>query len=49
MHGYSQNEELFIPRIAFIPSDTTLPLQMKRQQFPIKPVMSINKSLYLIK
>ena len=37
---------MFIPRITLTPSDSGLPFDLKRRQFPVRPafVLSINKS-----
>lgn len=44
--GSRNGNQVVIPRIGLIPSDTDLPFQFKRRQFPIKPsfAMTINKS-----
>jgi len=44
--GVHCNETVLIPRISFIPSDTKLPFEFKRRQFPIRPAfaMTINKA-----
>jgi ATP-dependent DNA helicase PIF1 len=44
--GVHCNEIVLIPRISFIPSDTELPFEFKRRQFPIRPAfaMTINKA-----
>ena len=43
--GVHSNETVLIPRISFIPSDTQLPFEFKRRQFPVRPAfaMTINK------
>ena len=44
--GVNQRENVLLPRIAIVPSDTELPLTLKRHQFPIRPcfAMSTNKA-----
>jgi len=44
--GVHCHERVFIPMISFIPSDTQLPFEFKRRQFPIRPAfaMTINKA-----
>ena len=44
--GVHCHERVLIPRISFIPSDTQLPFEFKRRQFPIRPAfaMTINKA-----
>jgi PIF1-like helicase/DNA helicase Pif1-like protein len=44
--GVHRCEKVLIPRICFIPSDTELPFDFKRRQFPIRPAfaMTINKA-----
>ena len=44
--GASQGKRVFIPRMTLTPSDTDLPFQLRRVQFPIKLAyaMTINKS-----
>jgi hypothetical protein len=44
--GEHAGKTVFIPRIGLIPSDTELPFEMKRVQFPVKLAfaMTINKS-----
>lgn len=46
MTGNSKGNTVFLPRISMIPSDSGLPFDLKRRQFPIKPAfaMTINKS-----
>ena len=46
LHGPSAQETKFIPRIPIIPSDSDLPFQFKRIQFPLKPcfALTINKA-----
>jgi hypothetical protein len=40
------NRTVFLPRLTLMPSDSGLPFQIKRRQFPIRPAfaMTINKS-----
>lgn len=44
--GSNVGGRVFIPRITLMPSDTDLPFQLSRRQFPILPAfgMTINKS-----
>ena len=44
--GSSQGKRVFIPKMTLIPSDTDLPFQLKRVQFPIRLAyaITINKS-----
>ena len=44
--GVHRGEKVLIPRICFIPSDTELPFDFKRHQFPILLVfaLTINKA-----
>jgi ATP-dependent DNA helicase PIF1 len=44
--GAFKGKSVLIPRMALIPSDTDLPFDFKRTQFPIRPAfcMSINKA-----
>lgn len=46
MIGRNKGKRVFIPRITLTPSDSGLPFDLKRRQFPVKPAfaMSINKS-----
>ena len=46
LSGKAEGQTIFIPRIDVIPTDTDLPFQLKRRQFPIMlaSVMTINKS-----
>ncbi len=46
LHGPSAGKPYFIPRIPLIPSDSDLPFQFRRLQFPTRPcfAMTINKS-----
>ncbi|XP_064644734.1 ATP-dependent DNA helicase PIF1-like [Lineus longissimus] len=46
MTGKKTGKFVFIPRISIIPSDSGLPFDFKRRQFPVKPAyaMTINKS-----
>ena len=46
MTGCAKGEDVFIPRIPLLPSDTDLPFQFTRLQFPVRLAfaMSINKS-----
>ena len=44
--GSFAGNRIFIPRIPMMPSDTTLPFQLTRKQFPVRPCFAItaNKS-----
>lgn len=44
--GNNIGARVFIPRITLIPSDSGLPFDLKRRQFPLRPAfaMTINKS-----
>ena len=44
--GKRKGDRVFIPRITLIPSDSGLPFDLCRRQFPIRPAfaMTINKS-----
>ena len=44
--GRHTGDEVFIARITLTPSDTTLPFDLKRRRFPIRPAsaMTVNKS-----
>ena len=44
--GRKKGNRVFIPRITLTPSDSGLPFDLKRRQFPVRPafVLSINKS-----
>ena len=46
MTGKNTGKHVFIPRISMIPSDSGLPFDFKRRQFPVKPAyaITINKS-----
>jgi ATP-dependent exoDNAse (exonuclease V) alpha subunit len=44
--GSHSGEMMFIPRITLVASDSDLPFELKRRQFPIRPAfaMTINKA-----
>ena len=44
--GYRKGEQFFLPMISLTPSDSDLPFNYTRRQFPVKPAlaMTINKS-----
>jgi ATP-dependent DNA helicase PIF1 len=44
--GTHKGKRVFLPRITLIPSDTGLPFELKRRQFPVRPsfAMTINKA-----
>ncbi|GBN37068.1 hypothetical protein AVEN_2251-1 [Araneus ventricosus] len=44
--GHAEGSRAFIPRITLSPSDSNLPFQLQRRQFPIRLgfAMTINKS-----
>lgn len=44
--GQFKDKTVFIPKMPLIPSDTNLPFDFKRWQFPIRPAfaLTINKS-----
>ncbi|CAC5399128.1 unnamed protein product [Mytilus coruscus] len=46
LSGTHSGKSVFLPRINVVPSDTGMPFQLKRRQFPIKPAfaMTIKKS-----
>jgi len=46
INGSHEGEEAFIPRIDIIPTDTQMPFEFKRRQFPVKLcfAMTIDKS-----
>ena len=44
LHGPSAGQRVLIPRIPLVRSDTDLPFQFKRLQFPIRPCFSMTIS-----
>ena len=42
--GPSAGNQIFIPRIAKIPSDNIFPFHMKRKQFPVRPAFAITSN-----
>ena len=45
MTGKHSGKMVFLPRITLTPSDSVLPFQLQRRQFPVRPAfaMTINK------
>lgn len=45
--GQNSGDTVFIPRMSFVPSNTSLPIKFQRRQFPVIAsfAMTINKSL----